>query len=208
MPQGQQALVPVQDRVRVLQLVGNVVLLVRDRNRQRWNPGGEARIGSIVPLHRRALAVAALFTRPVGSPDRVLHVLPALGIVVLHSNLFAVVHNGRAAQREIHRGHVLGDLIVVFSIAVSVPGTDDMLMTQVGHSPVESTAAICSRNTGAENFSFVSIKSMGICSSSWFVAAWPPGDSLVHPYLPRWATRRGYCWLRSSAAGTLTRSLS
>jgi hypothetical protein len=40
-------------------------------------------------------------------------------------------------------------------------------MTQVGHSPVESTAAICSRNTGAENFSFVSIKSMGICSSSW-----------------------------------------
>ena len=40
------------------------------------------------------------------------------------------------------------------------------------------------------------------------VAAWPPNGRLVHRYLPRWATRRGYRWWRSSAAGGLVRSLS
>src|SRR5262249_55831602 len=90
--------------------------------RRYWQPrllGAEAGIGVGIPLHGRALAVAAVVARPVAAPDWIFPLRLGLGIVVLHADFFAVIHDGRAAQCEHERRHQLGDLVVVLTVGVA-----------------------------------------------------------------------------------------
>src|SRR2546423_7428009 len=89
-------------------------------HRQPRLPVGEAGIGTVIPLHGRALAIAALLLRPTASSDRIFDFVASLRVVILHADLFAVVHDGRAAQREQQRGHQSCNLIIVLAIAIAI----------------------------------------------------------------------------------------
>src|SRR5207249_6699669 len=109
---------------------------VARRNRQPRNGLAEARIGTVIPLHGSALAVAALLLGPTDFADRVLYIFLAFGIVVLHPDLFAVVHDGGASQREIKSCHHLRDLIVVLAVAITVERAHNVVIAQSSSSAV------------------------------------------------------------------------
>src|SRR5215467_11155243 len=102
----------------------HVVSLVAGGHRQPWVLLAESGIYVSIPLHGSSFAVAADFFRPARASLRILHVFLAFGIVVLHANFFAVIHDGRAAQREIESTHHARDGVVVFAVAVAIVGAD------------------------------------------------------------------------------------
>jgi hypothetical protein len=61
----------------------------------------EARIGSVIPLHGSAFTISAFFLRPSQLANGILDVFLALRVVVLHPNLFPVIHDRGSAQRQI-----------------------------------------------------------------------------------------------------------
>src|SRR5579864_2185200 len=93
--------------------------LVAGRNRQPGRSFTEARIRSVVPLHGGALAVTSLFLRPPCFSNGILDVFLALRIVICHPNLFAVIHDWRAAQGQIQSSHYLRNGVVVNSVAIT-----------------------------------------------------------------------------------------
>src|SRR6266849_8949440 len=99
MPQCEQSLVELQNRVGIFQLRSDIVSLIARRNGQPGRSLAEAGIGALIPLHGSALAVSALLFRPTQLPNGILHVLPAFGIVVCHLDLFAVIHDRCATER-------------------------------------------------------------------------------------------------------------
>src|SRR5215469_12146930 len=116
MAQREDALVEVEDRVRVFRFAGDVVRFVTGRNGEPRGRGAETRVGLVVPLHGRAFAVPAFFFRPTAAPDRIFHVIFTFGIVVLHATFFAVIHDGRAAQGEIEASHKFRDVVVIDTV--------------------------------------------------------------------------------------------
>ena len=134
--------------LRILRLSGNVVCLVARRNRQPGLMGAEARIFRVIPLHGRTLSVTSLVSGPAGSAFGIFHVLLPLGIVILHAKLFAVVHDGRAAQREVESGHQFRDVVVVGAIAVPVIGAFNIVVADHPRRP--ATGSVCGRDLPAE----------------------------------------------------------
>src|ERR1700758_868655 len=120
MSQRQQVLVELQDGIWILPFVRHIMRLVAGGNRQPGLSLAEARMGRIIPLHGRAFAVPSLFLGPPRFSLWILHIFLARGVVVLHPDLFAVIHDGRAAQREIEASQHFRDLIIMLSVAVTV----------------------------------------------------------------------------------------
>src|SRR5437868_720661 len=77
-----------------------------------------------VPLHGSAFAVAADFLWPSGAADGIFHIFFALGVVVLHADLFAVIHDRSAPKGEIEGAHEFRDGVVIFSVTITVVRTD------------------------------------------------------------------------------------
>src|SRR5438094_4452423 len=96
-------------------------------DRQPGSHLAESRIGAVIPLHGSAFTIATLLVRPAQLANRILHVLLALGIVILHANLFAVIHDCRATQSQVHAGHQFGDLVIVLTVAIAVIRTHDVV---------------------------------------------------------------------------------
>src|SRR4051812_1757020 len=120
MAKREQLLVEGQHGARILLLGLDVVGLVARGNRKPRLRGRESSVGSGGPLHGSALAIASLIFGPADASDRIFDVLFTLGIVVLHAKLFAVIHDGSAAKREIETRHQLGDIVVVLAVSVTV----------------------------------------------------------------------------------------
>ena len=102
--------------------------LVCRRNRKPRRSFGKTRILAAIPLHGSAFAVATFFFGPTRAANRILYIFPAGGRRRFHSDLFSVVHDRRAAQREIKRCHQLRDLVVVLAIAIPIVGTHDVVV--------------------------------------------------------------------------------
>src|SRR5271155_2636 len=90
------------------------------RDRQPRRLLAEPGVSRAAPLHRSALAISSLLRRPARFADRILHILPALWIVILHPYLFAVIHDWRAAQRQVKSRHQFRDGIVVLAVPVPI----------------------------------------------------------------------------------------
>src|SRR5215467_3257876 len=90
----------------------------------------EARLGRRVPLHRRALAVAALFLRPAGDADRVAHVLDPGGSRSDLADFLALVEERGIARGEQQRRDDPCDLGVVHAVAVAIPAADLVVVVE------------------------------------------------------------------------------
>src|SRR5664279_1120947 len=97
-------------------------------NGQPRSDGAESRIRRVVPLHRSAFTVAPFFYWPAQLADRIFYFFPGFGVVVLHTQFFAVIHDGCSAKGEVKAGHQFGDLVIVLSVAISIIGTDDIVV--------------------------------------------------------------------------------
>ena len=95
----------------------------------------EAGVSGVVPLHGSAFAVAADFLGPSGAAFRIFYVLLALGIVVFHPDLFAVVHDGAATEREIQRRHQLCNLVLVCFVPITVHIPGNVVIAEHVHRP-------------------------------------------------------------------------
>ena len=129
MPQLQHSLVKVQHRLRIFRLRRHVVRCVRFRHRQPGLRRREPSVRRIAPLHRSPLAVASLFLWPAPAPNRILHILLARRGVVLHPQLFAVVHDGRAVQSQVQPSHQLGNRVIMLTIAIAVIRANNIVVT-------------------------------------------------------------------------------
>src|ERR1700681_1800538 len=96
--------------------------LVSRRNRKQRCGFTEARVLTAVPLHGGALPVTAFFLRPSSLTNGIFYIFFSRGRGRLHSDLFAVVHDGSPSQSQVQRGHQFGNLIIVLSVAISVIG--------------------------------------------------------------------------------------
>ena len=100
-----------------LTLIGGVCWAERAARDSRRR--GEAGVRAGVPLHGRALAVAAFFFGPAGDADGILHIFFARGRRGLHADFVAVVEErGAATGKEHGRDHAL-DIRVVNAVAVA-----------------------------------------------------------------------------------------
>src|SRR5438094_7377828 len=128
-------LIKLQNRIGILELRLNIVSLEAGRDRQPGSHLAESRIDVAIPLHGGAFAIATFLVRPAQLADRILYILFALGIVVLYANFFAVVHDGRAAQSQVHAGHEFGNLVIVLTVAVAAIRTHDVVIANNVHWP-------------------------------------------------------------------------
>ena len=134
-PHREQLPVVVQNRIRIALFSFHVVIFVTVVHRQPRSGGAESGVGLGVPLHRGALAIAAFFFGPAQLSHRILYVFRTFGIVVFHSNLFAVVHDGGAAQGQVERCHQFRDLVVVLAVAVAVVHATNIMVADDVHRP-------------------------------------------------------------------------
>src|SRR5258706_10015444 len=77
-----------------------------------WNgqPGillAESRVRVGVPLHGGSFTVAADLLRPSGASDWILYVFLAGGVVVFHSDFFAVIHDRSSTKSQVEGTHHL-----------------------------------------------------------------------------------------------------
>ena len=105
------------------------------RHRQPWSFFAKAGVGVVIPLHGRALTIAALLLRPAQLPDGVFHLVTAFRIIVLHADLFTVVHDGRAAQRQEHGGHQFCDGIIMLAVTVAIVVPHLVVIAEHPHRP-------------------------------------------------------------------------
>src|SRR4029077_13787915 len=113
-----------------------------------WFLRAESGVRVSVPLHGGAFAVAADFLRPSGAADRILHIFLALGVVVFHSNFFAVIHNRSSAKSQVEGAHQLRDGIVVLAVPIAVVGADFVVVADYENRP--SAGRINLRNLAAK----------------------------------------------------------
>src|SRR6266403_5792711 len=105
-----------------------------------WNgqPGvllTESRVRVGVPLHGGSFAVAADLLRPSGASDWILYVFLARGVVVFHSDFFAVIHDRSSAKSQVEGAHQLRDGVVVIAVTVAVVGADLVVVADYENRP-------------------------------------------------------------------------
>src|SRR5690349_14713496 len=134
----QQLLVERQNRIWIFEFTRDVMGSVAGRD---WKPrlgGTESGVGAVIPLHGSSFAIASLLFWPASLANRILHVFFALGIVVGHANLFAVVHDGAAAQGEIKARHELGDLVIMLAVTIAHIRSRIVMVADHEHGPSAS----------------------------------------------------------------------
>src|SRR5204863_961581 len=109
--------IEIQNGIGICPLRRDVVLAVSRRHRKPGLSFGETSIRRCAPLHRRTLPVSTLLFRPTQSADRIFYVLTALGVIVAHPDLFAVIHNGCSAQRQIKPRSSFRNRIFVLTVS-------------------------------------------------------------------------------------------
>src|SRR5260370_7493017 len=72
---------------------------------------------------------------PSSLADGIFDIFSSLGRSRLHTDLFAVVHDGSAAQGQVERSHHFGNLIIVLAVAISVPGAHDVVVADYINRP-------------------------------------------------------------------------
>src|SRR4029077_9175174 len=125
-----------------------VVGLVAGGNGQPRILRAESGVRICVPLHGGAFAVAADFLRPSGTADRILYIFLALGVVVFHSNFFAVIHDRSSAKSQVEGAHQLRDGIVVFAVTIAVVRANLVVVADYENRP--SAGRINLRNLAAK----------------------------------------------------------
>src|SRR6202035_8695 len=128
MPQGEQALVRVQDGRWIFEFGGDVDSFVAGRDGQPRYAARETGVGAVIPLHGRALAVSSFFLRPTYAANRILHIFLTRGIVVLHSNFFAVIHDWCAAKSQIKGPHQFSYSLIVLPVPVTHVRSHDVVI--------------------------------------------------------------------------------
>src|ERR1700686_2605004 len=101
--------------------------LVSRRNRKPRCSFTEARVLTAVPLHGGAFPVTAFFLRPSSLTNGIFYIFFSCGRSRLHSDLFAIVHDGSSSQSQVERSHHFGNLIIVLSVAISIIRAHDIV---------------------------------------------------------------------------------
>src|SRR5258706_1649502 len=99
-----------------------------------WNgqPGillAESRVRVGVPLHGGSFAVAADLLRPSGASDWILFVFLAGGVVVFHSDFFAVIHDRSSTKSQVEGNHQHRNGSIILAITVSTLSTHIIVTT-------------------------------------------------------------------------------
>src|SRR3979490_2565247 len=117
--------------------------LVSRRNRKPRCGFTEARVLHAVPLHGGAFPVTAFFPRPASLTDGSFYIFFSRRRSRLHSDLFAVVHDGSPAQSQVERSHHFGNLIIVLPVAISIVGAHDIVVADYINRPASGAIDPC-----------------------------------------------------------------